>query len=169
MTRGQEVKLNVVTFNPCNSTYENELLVDLVKGNKVFQISDTLGTFHLPESGIYKLRFSCDFFRLVDSVKMITISSGQNYDTLTRTTILKCVIVIADAGGDCGYFCCDKACEGYNVDYFDNGNKKLEGHFKKGNPVGQLIFYYPDGRKKEIHHYDKAGNGRLKRKETVSK
>ncbi|MBL7840940.1 MAG: hypothetical protein JNJ75_12405 [Cyclobacteriaceae bacterium] len=174
LTHGQGITLNVVTFNPCNSTYENELLVHLVKDGKMFQISDTLGTIYLPDPGIYKLKvFDYTLYRLVDSVKVITISQGKNYDTLTRSAIMDCYVINCvlppQSAGDCGYSCCDQLCEGYNVDYFDNGNKRLEGYFKKGNPVGQLIFYHPDGRKKEIHHYDKAGNGRLKRKETVGK
>jgi hypothetical protein len=174
LTHAQEIKLNVITFNPCNSTYEHELLVHLVKDGKKFQISDTLGTIYLPEPGVYKLKaFDYTFYRLADSVKLIKISQGQNYDTLARSVIMDCFIVNCilprQKADECGYFCCEQLCEGYKVDYFDNGNKKLEGHFKKGNPVGQLIFYYPDGRKKEIHHYDKLGNGRLKRKETVDK
>jgi len=165
---GQEIKLNVSSFNPCNSTYERELLVTLSKDNKTFHISDTIGTILLPEPGDYRLRVSSnDLYRLTDSVKLVKIHPGQNYDTLTRTTIIDCVGPLHRP--DCGYFCCNNLCEGYNVDYFDNGNKKLEGRFKKGFPVGQLIYYRPDGNRKEIHHYDKAGKGRLKKKETLEK
>ncbi len=165
---GQEIKLNVISFNPCSSTYENEILITLFKHNEAFQISDTLGTILLPETGEYKLKlFAKDFYRLTDSVKLIEIHQGQNYDTLTRTTIVDCTGPIH--GPDCGYFCCDVLCEGYNIDYFDNGKKKLEGYFKKGFPVGQLILYRPDGTRKEIYHYDKDGKGILIKKETLVK
>jgi len=165
---GQEIKLNIISFNPCNSTYENELLVTLFKDNKTFQISDTLGTILLPETGEYRLRvFENNFYRLSDSVKLIRIHGGQNYDTLTRTTIIDCIGPMH--GPDCGYLCCDDLCEGSNVDYFDNGKKKLEGQFKKGFPVGQLIFYRPDGSRKEIHYYDKDGEGRLLKKEFLDR
>ena len=100
---GQEIKLNVISFNPCTSIYEHDLLVTLFKDNRAFQIADTLGTFHLPEPGTYKLRlFEPNFYRLTDSVKFIQIKSGQNYDTLTFATILKCVYVGGHKSGDCG-------------------------------------------------------------------
>jgi hypothetical protein len=165
---GQETKLNVISFNPCNSTYENDLLVTLFKDNKTFQISDSQGTILLPEPGEYKLKvFFTDFYRLTDSVKFINIHRGQNYDTLIRTTIIDCSR--PGHGPDCGYFCCDDLCEGSNVDYFVNGKKKLEGYFKKGFPVGKLIFYWPDGTRKEIHYYDKGGKGILLKKETFDR
>jgi hypothetical protein len=169
---GQDIKLNILTFNPCNSTYEHEFLASLVKGDKVFSISDSLGTIYLQETGVYKLKvFGTDFYNITDSVKLITIYRGQNYDTLTRTTIIKgfsvnCIIP-PPKGPSWGYLCCDNLCEGYNVDYFDNGKKKIEGHFKSGLPIGQLSFYNADGKKIEIHHYDKSGKGRLKRKEII--
>jgi hypothetical protein len=160
----QEIKLNVISVNPCNSTYNKEILVELIRDGKVFQISDTLGTFVLPDTGKYELKaFDSDLYRLLNTTKGITINPGQNYDTLTNATIVKCVGTLHEP--DCGYFCCDKPCEGYKVDYFDSGNKKIEGHFKAGYPVGQLTFYYPDGRRKEIHYYDKGGKGELVKKE----
>jgi hypothetical protein len=169
---GQDtIRLNVTTFNPCDSTFDNELLVHLVKGNKKFYIADSLGTFHLPETGVYALKaFDNNLYRMADSVKLLTIFFGQNYDTLTRTTIMKgvaivCVIPPQEPGW--GYVCCDKLCQGYNVDYFDNGKKKIEGYFKDGLPIGPLTFYNKDGNKIQVHHYDKAGKGKLKKKETL--
>jgi hypothetical protein len=168
---GQQIKLNIITFNPCDSTFDNELLVHIVKGDKKYFISDSLGTINLPETGVYKLRvFDNSFYRLPDSVKFITINSGQNYDTLTRSTIMKGVsvnCVLPPQGPGWGYLCCDNLCEGYNVDFFDNGKKKMEGHFKSGLPIGQLTFYNADGKVTEIHHYDKAGKGRLKKEEKL--
>ena len=168
--QGQNIRLNVITFNPCDSTFDNELLIHLVKGDKKFEIADTLGTIYLTEPGAYKLKFFFPgIYRTTDSVKLVTIHAGQNYDTLTRSTIMDgaivaCILPLPKPSWN--YQCCDKPCEGYNVDYFDNGRKKVEGTFKMGIPIGQLIFYNPDGTKKEIHHFDKAGKGRLKKKET---
>src|SRR5882757_9553440 len=90
---GQEIKLNVMTFNPCESTYERELLFSIVKGSRIFQISDTLGTIYLPEPGEYKLKpFTAEFYNLTDAVRDIKIVRGQNYDTLTQATINRCYI-----------------------------------------------------------------------------
>jgi hypothetical protein len=160
----QETRLTVTAFNPCTSAYEMAF-VTLIKDGKKFDIlSDSLGTIYLPEPGQYRMMLlgGGDVYRISDSVHFITIAPGQNYDTLTRTTIADCVGI--NHGPDCGYFCCDELCEGHNVDYFDNGKMKIEGRFRKGFPVGKLTFYNTDGTKKEIHYYDKSGHGRLIKK-----
>jgi hypothetical protein len=166
ITSGQQIKLNVVTFDPCKSLYEKELLVELTNGDKVFQISDTTGTIYLPEPGTYKLKVLLkDYVNLAYEEKQIKITKGQNYDTLTRKTIGLCIKGIHEP--TCGYFCCDKLCEGHNADYFNNGKKMMEGEFINGYPIGQLIFYNPDGTKREIHYYDKWGKGKLEKTETL--
>ena len=170
IVHGQEIRLNIITFNLCDSSFDNELMVHLVKGDQKFFISDSLGTFNLPETGLYKLKiFDNSFYRLPDSVKLITIGFGHNYDTLTRSTIMKGVtvncILPPRPGPNWGFLCCDNMCEGYNVDYFDNGKKKMEGTFKAGLPIGRLVFYNGDGKVTEIHYYDNAGKGRLKKEE----
>jgi hypothetical protein len=88
---------------------------------------------------------------------------------LTRSVIMKSAtvgcILPPPRRPNWGYLCCDNLCEGYNVDYFDNGKKKMEGNFKAGLPLGPLVFYNADGKVREIHHYDKNGKGRLNKKE----
>jgi hypothetical protein len=164
LVHGQGIKFNVISFNPCNSTYQNEMLVTLYKDNTSYRISDSKGTILLSDTGEYKMKvFSPKLFLLTDSLKTITIHGGQNYDTLTKTTMVDCVRTWQ--GQACPYFCCDHLCEGYNVDYYENGNKRVEGKFKMGIPVGQLIFYHPDGSRKEIRYYDTQGRGILLNKE----
>ncbi|MFN7600621.1 MAG: hypothetical protein ACK5R0_04400 [Bacteroidota bacterium] len=165
ISSGQQIKLNVVTFDPCKSLYEKELLIEVTNHDKVFQIADTIGTIYLPEPGTYRLKVLLkDYVNLAHAEKQIEITEGQNYDTLTRTTIGLCLKGIHEP--ICGYFCCDRLCEGHNVDYFTNGQKMMEGEFMNGFPIGQLIFYNPDGTIREIQHYDKWGKGKLEKKET---
>lgn len=38
------------------------------------------------------------------------------------------------------YFKCDKICNGYEVDYFENGNKRLEGNFVNGDAIWETEF-----------------------------
>ena len=38
--------------------------------------------------------------------------------------------------------------EEINVDYWDNGNKKVETHFKNGKPDGLTTGWYESGKKK---------------------
>jgi hypothetical protein len=66
------------------------------------------------------------------------------------------------------YFKCDKICNGYEVDYFENGNKKLEGNFINGNPIweteferdGSFIKYYynKSNQYTKWEYYNRNGN-----------
>lgn len=71
------------------------------------------------------------------------------------------------------YFNCDKLCDGLEIDYYPNGNKRLEGDFKNGKPI-HIIEYLENGIKeienfytlgtsqpKRINHFDSNGNLRM--------
>lgn len=53
------------------------------------------------------------------------------------------------------YLDCSGLCEGYCVDYYKNGNKRLEGNFSNGRPLGKLIFYDESGNISYIEKYSK--------------
>ncbi len=55
------------------------------------------------------------------------------------------------------YYDCNNLCEGYCIDYYRNGKKKLEVFFKQGTPQGKLYFYRNDGTVLKIQKYDKKG------------
>ncbi len=65
------------------------------------------------------------------------------------------------------YLKCDKVCNGYEVDYYENGNKRLEGNFLNGNAIweteferdGSSIKYYYDktNRYTKWEYYDQNG------------
>ena len=38
-----------------------------------------------------------------------------------------------------------------------NGQKRVEGNFKKGKPVGQVKWYDMNGKVINVDHYDKEG------------
>lgn len=158
----QGVKLNITTWNPCDSSYTREFLATIIKDNQIFHASDTLGTFHLPEPGIYqlKLRFP-ELYTQADTFKNIFLNFGQNYDTLTRAAIA----IAIDFHRAYWYMRCDEMCEGYDADFFDNGQKRIEGNFKKGVPVGKLVFYRPNGLIALIVHYDNEGRGVVEKRE----
>nr|WP_321230791.1 hypothetical protein [uncultured Psychroserpens sp.] len=42
------------------------------------------------------------------------------------------------------YFNCDKICNGKEIDYYSNGNKRLEGIFEKGKPI-EITQFREDG------------------------
>lgn len=66
------------------------------------------------------------------------------------------------------YLKCDKVCDGYEVDYFENGKKRLEGNFSKGKAIweteferdGSFIKYYynKSGRYVRVENYNSNGN-----------
>jgi hypothetical protein len=47
------------------------------------------------------------------------------------------------------YTTCDSLAEGFISDYYYNGNKRMEGRFKNGQPVDSLMLYYRSGILKE--------------------
>lgn len=57
-----------------------------------------------------------------------------------------------------GGFCyCDELCNGYCIDYYPDGNKRIEGEFKKGIPIGKLIYYGKNGYIDYIQKYSRKG------------
>lgn len=55
------------------------------------------------------------------------------------------------------WLCCGNRCNGYYTDYYINGNKRVEGKFKKGKPVGKVQFYNEAGKLRFIVYYNKRG------------
>lgn len=54
---------------------------------------------------------------------------------------------------DWGYFKCNTLCEGKVVDYYENGNKRLEGFFEKGKPK-EVLEYKINGKLGTRYFYD---------------
>jgi len=160
LTRAQTVKINFISFNPCNSTYEHEILCSLFKGGIEYKIADTLGTIFLPSTGKYKLTLQFpEHYSVSDSI--VVSKSGQNYDTLKKAKIIEW----QHSMNSSAYWCCDRLCNGYNVDYYENGNKRMEGNFISGQPIGEFTVFYSNGEPKEVRFYDMDGKGILKGKQ----
>ncbi len=47
--------------------------------------------------------------------------------------------------------------QGYWEQRYPNGNIRYKGHFKDGNPVGELLRYFPDGGKMAVMVFDETG------------
>lgn len=58
------------------------------------------------------------------------------------------------------YFNCYELCDGHCVDYYINRERRLEGNFSGGKPIGKLIFYSRDGKVNYIEKYNKKGKFR---------
>lgn len=52
---------------------------------------------------------------------------------------------------------CDNRCEGTKTDYYKNGQKRVEGKFKKGKPVSYVRYYDTTGKVVNVDQFDKNG------------
>ncbi len=50
------------------------------------------------------------------------------------------------------YFNCDRLCDGEEIDFYPNGEKRLDGEFKQGKPI-RLLEYRSDGTKERAIWY----------------
>jgi hypothetical protein len=85
----------------------------------------------------------------------INNNRGNYMDTIIFESIYE--TIIAKKKSRRLWLCCDEECNGYQVEYYENGRKKMEGIFKKGNPVGNINYYYKDGKKQRTLYYNGKG------------
>ena len=163
---GQETTYNLMLKNPCNNEVEHALIYHLEKSGKEFLISDTIGTVLLKEPGKYKLSAM-----MLGAEQEITIKKGKNVDTLYVVRIEEYLKLFPHPSlkkkkeskesykpvNYIRYQCCGEKCEGTQIDYYNNGNKRIEGIFESGLPKGKVTFYYPNGKVKEIRMYNEEG------------
>jgi len=50
----------------------------------------------------------------------------------------------------------DKLFTGTYLEFYDNGNKKMEVSLKDGIKDGEMILYFEDGKKNEVRYFDKG-------------
>ncbi len=158
LTNAQTCKFELLGLNPCNNKIEKVLFYELKNGDIKIKPDDTTGICSL-EEGVYELVWVMANYTLDESVPYkIQILASENYnaDTLRLEVLNKCHEVIASKPWS-GFCYCDEPCEGYQVDYYKNGNKRIEGNFKKGKPKGKVVYYHPDGAINYTEVYSKKG------------
>ena len=132
--------ISLKDFSMTYSTYENDSL------NKI-------------EFGVY----------IVD----VEIPEGENYKTFNFTKEFKENLVYNDTielprimrkysselhnQTDLGFFECENLCNGEIVEYYKNGNVRMKGIFKNGNPKKELKKYNQKGELVEIEIYNRKG------------
>lgn len=145
----REIQFMLHGLNPCTGKVENVSFYSLKK-EAIYSPKDSTGTCILPDTGIYTLTF-------FDENKNYTFKEFKTYsDTLRLPTIQFCQELTTRVLFS-GYCCCGILCEGKQVDYYSNGNKRIEGSFNKGKPIGKLNFYYSTGQLKLVEKYNKRG------------
>jgi hypothetical protein len=58
---------------------------------------------------------------------------------------------------DLKYHFCDRLCDGHEIDFYKNGQKRIEGNFFAGVPHGRIKFYDREGFLVKIEKYSKKG------------
>jgi antitoxin component YwqK of YwqJK toxin-antitoxin module len=159
----QDVLLNLYCYNPCNKEVKKIHFFGVKKDNKVFSVEDSTGVLQLKDIGVYTLSYALDMIDSTQLGKEYHFNSIGSYsDTLKLMSINSCLEPTSHPNF-IGYCCCgDEKCEGKQIDYYANGNKRIEGFFNKGKPIGELIFYKRDGSINYIEKYNKKGKFKKK-------
>ena len=153
---GQSVEFTLYLSSECNDSI---IQADFYTMNKIndstiqYQ-SDSNGMCIIPDTGYYKILIVGSF---ADHDRYIQIKNrGNQSHTIRAFSINECYdpTTRPDFFGFC---CCDEKCEGSNVDYYSNGNIRIEGMFKDEKPIGELKFYYLSGNLKRVENYNENG------------
>jgi hypothetical protein len=132
---------------------------ELRKGTYHYYSLNSGANASLPDTGLYILS-SYKISTEGDSI-IVHVGYGLNKFFVRKKDINDVVVLNYDKNAETpswsGWMCCEKKCEGYKVDYYDSGNKRMEGKFKKGKPVGELKFYNETGKLKYIEYYNRRG------------
>lgn len=148
----QEIRFELFIRDDCNDTIQKVPFFNLRKSGTDFYPKNNYGVVVLKEKGVYELSTIYS-----DEVKKYSFENfGIVKDTINMPKIKQCLEPTSNPSF-VGYCCCNTDCEGEKTDYYANGNKRLEGYFEKGKPIGKLKMYYPDGTLKQVDKYDKKG------------
>lgn len=143
--------------NPCTGAVERLNYFGLMKEGERYYVEDSSGVLNLKEPGIYSLVWVLAFMDESFLGRTYEISDqAMVSDTVNFYSVYSCLEPTTSTRF-AGYCCCDAKCDGEVVEYFSNGNKRVEGKFEEGIPVGELKTYYPDGRLKQLDKYNKKG------------
>lgn len=160
-----QVNFQLFAYDACSNEVRRINNFGLKRGDRSFNHTDTCSLV-LEDSGIYILSYVIERIDSSHLGKKYYIKSigGDFSDTLRLLKIIPCIEPTTYPNFS-GYCCCDEKCKGRQIDYYQNGNRRIEGNFVEGKPVGKLIFYHPNGSIQEVHKYSRKG--RLRRK-TIS-
>lgn len=152
----QNVQFRCYVKSNCDKTITELDNYSIRKGIFVFHSLSYGNSAILPDTGVYVLvspKIS------EDSLIIHVDNYGLNADTIRQRELYSVLVVDSKPGeirnGDWLY--CGKLCNGYMVDFYNNGNKYLEGVFKRGKPVGFLRYYSENGALRYIEYYNRRG------------
>lgn len=150
--KGQKTEFQLFGKTKCGDSIK---LIELYSATKdsVDYVSWDTNPIVLPDTGVY-------FIRTADAegdlIRINIYHKGLNKDTIVISSIFD-IAYSPMFPHFSGWICCDEKCEGYQVDYYNNGNIRIEGTFRKGKAIGELKYYNLDGTLSTIRHFTKRG------------
>lgn len=149
--KSQIIELRLYIKDSCTNSVQALNYYEIEKDTFYYFSSGNNFVF-LPDTGLYKLnsQYISGEIELKINNKKIFI------DTLKKIDVYE-VITVDQHPFFKGWLCCNKKCNGYRVGYYCNGNKRIEGTFKRGQPIGELKYYNEDGTLLYIAYYNKRG------------
>ncbi|MBL0743720.1 toxin-antitoxin system YwqK family antitoxin [Chryseolinea lacunae] len=152
-----QIKFKLYAYSPCSEKVTKIESFGLKKNGLTLAIADTSGVLLLKDTGRYTLLYAMEKIDSTQLRREYYVSAVECFsDTLKLISIDACLEPTSHPNF-IGYCCCEKKCQGTQIDFYENGNKRIEGFFKEGIPIGQLKFYYPNGKLKMIKDYSKKG------------
>ena len=132
---------------------------------KRFSLSNSDTTFRSNDMGVCTVTKLGTYFLLsseidtgVEPPKVEFKSYGNVQDTVQSWSMYTVLAQgYADEFETGDWICCDNRCDGNRIDYYKNGQKRVEGTFKKGKPVGMVKYYDNTGKVINVETYDKEG------------
>ena len=150
-----QVQINLFSKDQCSGAIEKLEYILLDSNSNC--IPDTLDfeefrKFYSNQVAVPKGVYGVSYGYEIDNTNSYSVRDYVFYD-LSAVTVLNDTILIpkirlgwsnALHSNKCYYFNCSRKCDGIEVDYYENGNRKLEGEFEKGIPK-RISSYRKDG------------------------
>lgn len=152
-----QIKFCLYGYDPCSKTKRKIDFFGLKKNEADFNTTDTTGVLMLKDTGTYILSYVMDNIDSIELGKKYYINSIESISDTLRLVKIGLCIEPTSHPNFIGYCCCDQKCKGTQIDYYKNGNKRIEGFFREGVPIGKLKLYYPNGKLRMVKKYSKKG------------
>lgn len=169
---GQEIIFKPVFINQCEHYEDHSVFWLLYDSTQIYNLQDyNQNQVKLPDLGVYFLELELG----KPLIRIEITSYGIQQDTFFTPKIELAQYISNPPHSE--FFNCDSLINGFAIDNYYNGNIRLEGHFKNGQPLDTLKQYYRTGailemnilNKKNRQYLDYYRNGQVKSHYHVNK
>ncbi|WP_298518151.1 hypothetical protein [uncultured Kordia sp.] len=139
-----QIRYEPTFINQCTDKVEENVLWYVTDSDTTYGFDyEQSKSISLPKLGTYQLHYNFE-----DPIKIEILDSGVNRDTLLLKKISLAIYVSNPPHSE--YFDCDSLANGKITDFYMNGNKRMQGVFKNGQPVDSLFSYHRNGQLSEL-------------------